>query len=278
MKRDRSRTISNLMSWGSPFCTSASRALTASTTATVLVPDCLRMRRETALSPFSRESVRGSSSPSRTTATSRTRTGLPFESATMRSSKASTDSMRPSVRRPSSERPAVRRPPGISTFWRWSASFSVWMERLNETSLSGSASDLDLALPVADEGDRADVLDRLERALDALVGDLGDLARRALAGDDQGQDRRGVRIDLLDDGRLRPGGEAGQHRPDLFPDVVGRLLHVALEHEGREDLRLPLDGGRAQLVEAADGVDDLLDLLGDLALDLLGRGAGQAAS
>ena len=139
MKRDRSRTISNLMSWGSPFCTSASRALTASTTATVLVPDCLRMRRETALSPFRRESVRGSSSPSRTTATSRTRTGLPFESATMRSSKASTDSMRPSVRRPSSERPVVRRPPGISTFWRWSASFNVWMERLNETSLSGSA-------------------------------------------------------------------------------------------------------------------------------------------
>ena len=116
MKRDRSRTISNLMSWGSPFWTSASRALMASTTATVLVPDCFRMRSETAFCPFRRDSVRGSSSASTTTATSRTRTGLPLKSATIRSSNASTDSIRPSVRRPSSDRPAVRRPPGISTF------------------------------------------------------------------------------------------------------------------------------------------------------------------
>src|SRR4029450_13669878 len=61
----------------------------------------------------------------------------------------------------------------------------------------------------------------------------------------------------------------------LLAHVVGGLLHVALEHEGREDLALPLDGGGAELVEAADGVDDLLDGLGDLALDLLGGRAGQ---
>ena len=116
MKRERSRTISNWMSWGRPFCTSASRALIRSTTATVLVPDCLRMRRDTALLPLRRDSVRGSSSASRMVATSRARTGLPLASATMRSSNAATDSIRPRVRRPSSLPPAVRRPPGISTF------------------------------------------------------------------------------------------------------------------------------------------------------------------
>ena len=138
MKRERSRTGSNLMSWGSPFWSSARRALTASTTATVLVPDCFRMSMETAFSPFKRESVRGSSSPSTTVAMSRTRTGLPLKSATMRSLNASTDSMRPSVRSPSSVRPEVSRPPGISTFWRWRASLSCWMERVNATSLCGS--------------------------------------------------------------------------------------------------------------------------------------------
>jgi hypothetical protein len=137
MKRERSRTIWNWMSWGRPFCTSASRAFTRSTTATVLVPDCLRMRRETALAPFRRESVRGSSSASATVAMSRTRTGLPLKSATMRSLKDSTDSMRPSVRRPSSLPPAVSRPPGISTFWRRRASFTCWMDRLKAVSLSG---------------------------------------------------------------------------------------------------------------------------------------------
>ena len=42
------------------------------------------------------------------------------------------------------------------------------------------------------------------------------------------------------------------------------------------DLRDALGRDRAQLVDAADGVDRLLDLVGDLGLDLLGRGAGQA--
>jgi hypothetical protein len=137
MKRERSRTTWNRMSWGSPFCTSARRSLTRSTTATVLVPDCFRMSMETALALLRRERVRGSSSASLTRATSRTRTGLPLKSATMRSLKAATDSMRPSVRRPSSLAPAVRRPPGISTFWRWRASRTCWMDRLEALSLSG---------------------------------------------------------------------------------------------------------------------------------------------
>ena len=37
----------------------------------------------------------------------------------------------------------------------------------------------------------------------------------------------------------------------------------------------PFRGGRSQLVDPADRVDGFLDLVGDLGLDLLRRGAGQ---
>ncbi len=40
---------------------------------------------------------------------------------------------------------------------------------------------------------------------------------------------------------------------------------------------MPSDECRAQLVDAADGVDRFLDLVGDLGFDLLGRRAGQAS-
>ena len=64
IKRDWSRTISKRMSCGSIFLISSSLAPTRSTTSTVLVPDCLRINKETAFLPSRRESVRASSSPS----------------------------------------------------------------------------------------------------------------------------------------------------------------------------------------------------------------------
>src|SRR5262249_23467421 len=135
--------------------------------------------------------------------------------------------------------------------------------------------DLDLALAVADERDGADVLDRLQPALDPLVGQLGDLARGAAARDHQRHDRRRIHVELLDHRRLGARRELGDDRGHLLPDVVGGGLDVPVEDEGDEDLGAALDRGGAQLVEAADGVDDLLDPLRDLALDLLGAGAGQ---
>src|SRR5207344_2990133 len=50
---------------------------------------------------------------------------------------------------------------------------------------------------------------------------------------------------------------------------------VALEREVDRDARVPLIGRRAQLVDAADGVDRLLDALGDRGLDLFGARARQ---
>ena len=130
MNFERSRTISKRMSWGSPFWISSSFALMRSTTATVFVPDCLRMTSETAFRPLRRASVRASSSPSTTIAMSRMRTGPVLRSATISSSNPCGDSIRPRVRTPSSRAPPVSRPPGISTFWRASASFTCWIERL----------------------------------------------------------------------------------------------------------------------------------------------------
>ena len=43
-------------------------------------------------------------------------------------------------------------------------------------------------------------------------------------------------------------------------------------------IELPADGDRAQLLDALDRVDRLLDALRDLGLDLLGRGAGQGGA
>ena len=64
MNRDWSRMISVAMSGGSAALSCSSRALTSSTTLTVLTPDCFCTTRLTALSPSSRASVRGSSNKS----------------------------------------------------------------------------------------------------------------------------------------------------------------------------------------------------------------------
>ena len=85
-----------------------------------------------------------------------------------------------------------------------------------------------------------------------------------------------VEVELLDR-RL-------QHRPrQLRHDAVDAVAHflrgdvgVLLELERHHDLRDALGRGRGERVDAADGVDRLFDLVGDLGLDLLGRGAGQA--
>ena len=86
----------------------------------------------------------------------------------------------------------------------------------------------------------------------------------------------GVRIALLD-GRLRD--RSRQQRQDAV-DAVAHLLRgdvgVLLEREADDDLRHAFGRRRGQRVDAADGVDRFLDLVGDLAFDLLRRGAGQA--
>src|SRR5262249_15687725 len=56
---------------------------------------------------------------------------------------------------------------------------------------------------------------------------------------------------------------------------LGGDVDVPLEIEGDDEERVARARDRAQLADALDGVDDFLDLLGDLRLHLLGRGARQ---
>ena len=72
---DSSRTMRSSEPGGSDFWTSSSRARTASTTATVFWPDCLRTERTTLSLPSSVAEVLGSSTPSSTRATSPMRVG-----------------------------------------------------------------------------------------------------------------------------------------------------------------------------------------------------------
>ena len=84
-----------------------------------------------------------------------------------------------------------------------------------------------------------------------------------------------VGIELL---HRRLQHRARQQRNDAV-DAIAHFLRrdvgVLLELERDDDLRDALGRGRAERVDAADRVDRLFDLVGDLGLDLLGRGAGQ---
>ena len=125
------------------------------------------------------------------------------------------------------------------------------------------------------DDDLADAADALELPAQRLVGVLGDVADRLVGRDRERQHRRRVRIELLD-GRLLDG--LRQQRQDAV-DAVAHFLRgdvgVLLEQERDDDLRDALRRRRAELVDAADGVDRFLDLVGDLGLDFLRRGARQ---
>ena len=73
-------------------------------------------------------------------------------------------------------------------------------------------------------------------------------------------------LDLVAQGRA--------DRRHLLAHVLGRLAPVDVQLELDDDDRLALVAARGQRVDAGDRVDAFLDLLGDLALDDLGRGAG----
>ena len=165
MKRERSRTISNWMSWGRPFCTSASRAFTRSTTATVLVPDCLRMRRDTALEPLAE----------RARLLLRVRHRGDVAHADRAALEVGHDEVVERLDRLDAAQGAQaflvaargEPPAGISTFCAGGV-LHLLDGQVEGGELVRVDEDLDLALPVAHQGDGAHVLDRLQRPLDRL--------------------------------------------------------------------------------------------------------------
>jgi hypothetical protein len=135
----------------------------------------------------------------------------------------------------------------------------------------GIEDDLDLAVGAADQLNLSDAAHALEPLLDLLVGDPGQVTEREIAADRDLQNRHGAGIELLDHWRFGGLGQPRRDERDAIADFLGGHIAILVEQEGDVDLRDALDRARAQLVDAADRVDGAFDLLGDLALDLLGR-------
>ena len=70
-------------------------------------------------------------------------------------------------------------------------------------------------------------------------------------------------------------GQQRQRAIDAIAHFLRRDVDVLLEQERDDDRRDPFRRRRSQLVDAADRIDRFLDLVGDLGLDLFGRGARQ---
>ena len=133
----------------------------------------------------------------------------------------------------------------------------------------------DRALLATDDEHLADARTAFELDLRDLVGQLGQFAHRTVARQRDGHDRRRVVVELGDDRRTGVARQPVQHRGDAVAHVLGRDVDVAVQVERDQHERDALPGDAAQLRDALDGVDDLLEPLADQHLDLFGRGAGQ---
>ena len=187
--------------------------------------------------------------------------------------KSSTSLMRPIVRTPNSAAPETKLPPGISTFWRCDGVAHLVDGQAVRVQAIRIEQELDLAPALAVQLNRADVLQGFEHLLDLNVGDFGQLLLRAGTVHLERENRLRVRILFLNVGRPGVSRKAVDNGGDLVADVLGGRFDVALEREVDGDARVALIGRGAQLVDAADGVDGLLDALRDLGLDFLGAGA-----
>ena len=139
----------------------------------------------------------------------------------------------------------------------------------------GVEPDVDGAFAAAVDADLADAVLPFETPLDALVGELRELAQAPVPGQGQGQDRGAVVVELRHDGRLdvarQPAGGDGH----AVAHVLRGEVDVARQVERADHERTAGARDRTQLGDAGDGVQGLLDRLRHGDLDLFGRGAGQ---
>ena len=78
------------------------------------------------------------------------------------------------------------------------------------------------------------------------------------------------RIHLVDDGRVEIARQLVARTSDLVADVLGGDLDVPVELELDDDGRPPLGRGRAERTHTGDGVQVLLEDVGDVLLHHLG--------
>ena len=128
--------------------------------------------------------------------------------------------------------------------------------------------------PLAEDAHVRDAGQVLQPVLDEAVGEIGDLEGRVAIGrEGEVEDRLGVGLDLRDHRLVDLVGQQGAHPADPVAHVVGGGIGVAVEPEADRDLALLLPADRAHVVDALDAGQRLLQNLGDLALDDVGRRA-----
>jgi hypothetical protein len=137
----------------------------------------------------------------------------------------------------------------------------------------GVDEDLDLALAAADEVDAADAGDLLHALLDLVLGDLGEVADRQVAGEGDREDGCGAGVELGDHGRVDAAGQVALDGGDLVADVLEGLVAVDLEFELEDDVGDALEVARGHALDAAERLEGLLDRVGDLGLHGLRVGA-----
>jgi hypothetical protein len=135
--------------------------------------------------------------------------------------------------------------------------------------------DLDLPGHIAAEVDAADPGGALQPAADELLGQQRQLARRAVAGRQREERDRlvVVGVDALDQRLLDVARKRWAHLRDAVAHLLDAAVQVGIEAEFDEGQVAAFARQRADQLDAGDRVDGFLDRLGDVVLDLLGRGA-----
>ena len=133
--------------------------------------------------------------------------------------------------------------------------------------------DPDRAIAPPEDGDAADALDRLQHRLHVAAHVLAglDLGARRLERDPQ--DRLVVVVGLGDGGRLDLARQHAARLGNLVAHVLDRLVEIAAELELDEDLADTGECRRAQAAHPGDGVQVLLEDVGDVLLHALGARA-----
>ena len=138
----------------------------------------------------------------------------------------------------------------------------------------GVEPDVDLPRPSTNDEHLPDARHAFELAAQHLVGILGDVAQRLVRAERETEHWRRIGIEAVDTRLLHGLGQERQDAVDLVAYLLRGHIRVFLQQEADHDLRDPLRGCRAQLVDAADRVDGFLDLVADFGFDLLRRGTG----
>ncbi len=115
---------------------------------------------------------------------------------------------------------------------------------------------------------------RLQAWLDQAVGDIGHFQCRMLVGrEGDPDDRAGVGFDLGDHRFVDVRRQAVAHAGNAVAHVRGRRIRIALELETHGNLAVLLPGNRGDDIDAFNAGQRILQGLGDLRFDNLGRGA-----